>query len=291
MNTIPASELMIHADGSIFHLRLHPHQLADTVVLVGDPARVQKISAFFSSVECTQQSREFVSATGAYKGVRMTVLSTGIGTDNIDIVVNELDALANIDLTTRSIKPVHRSLRLVRLGTSGALQPDIPLGTLLLSKISIGFDGLLNWYAGREGVCLADYEAAFVRHMDWPTGLPAPYFAANSPSLIDLLAPISLQGMTVSAPGFYGPQGRVLRLPLRDAQLLDKIESFDYRGDRICNFEMEGSAIAGLSALLGHQSVTVCLIIANRYQKQSNTSYTNLMDNAIEQILDKLAHS
>ena len=291
MNTIPASELMLHTDGSIFHLRLHPHQLADTVVLVGDPARAQRISAFFSSLECTQQSREFVSATGTYKGVRMTVLSTGIGTDNIDIVVNELDALANIDLTSRSIKPDHRSLRLVRLGTSGSLQPDIPIGTLLLSKISIGFDGLLNWYARRQSVCLADYESAFVRHMDWPIGLPAPYFVANTPSLIDLLASISTQGMTVSAPGFYGPQGRVLRLPLRDPRLLEKIESFRYKGDRICNFEMEGSAIAGLSALLGHQSATICLIIANRYQKQSNTSYTNLMDQAIEQVLDTLASS
>jgi len=289
MKTIPASELMVHADGSIFHLHLRPEQLADTVVLVGDPGRAQRIATFFNTVESRQQSREFVSATGNYKGTRMTVLSTGIGTDNIDIVLNELDALANIDLTTRCIKTDHRSLRLVRLGTSGALQPDIPIGSLILSKISIGFDGLLNWYAGRDRWCLADYEAAFVAHMDWPSGLPAPYFAANDPQLTDLLLPLSTPGMTVSAPGFYGPQGRVLRLPLRDPRLLDKIESFRYQGDRICNFEMEGSAIAGLSALLGHQSATICLIIANRYQKQSNTSYLSLMDQVIEQVLDRLA--
>ncbi|MCL1973286.1 MAG: nucleoside phosphorylase [Bacteroidetes bacterium] len=289
MSAIPPSELMVHADGSIFHLHLRPEQLADTVVLVGDPGRAQHISTFFNSVEFEQHSREFVSATGDYRGTRITVLSTGIGTDNIDIVLNELDALANIDLTTRTIKTHHRSLRLVRLGTSGALQPDIPIGRLILSKISIGFDGLLNWYAGRERVCLADYEEAFVAHMEWPSGLPAPYFVPNSLQLADLLTPISAQGMTVSAPGFYGPQGRVLRLPLRDAGLLDKIESFRFQGDRICNFEMEGSAIAGLSALMGHQSATICLIIANRYQKQSNTSYQNLMDQSIELVLDKLA--
>ena len=289
MRTIPPSELMVNADGSIFHLHLHPDQLADTVVLVGDPGRAQHISTFFNTLECRQHSREFVSATGTYRGARMTVLSTGIGTDNIDIVVNELDALANIDLKTRCIKANHRPLRLIRLGTSGALQADIPIGSMVLSTISIGLDGLLHWYAGREKVCLADYQDAFVAHMHWPSGLPLPYFVANSLQLTELLSPISISGMTVTAPGFYGPQGRVLRLPLIDAQLLDKIESFRYRGDRICNFEMEGSAIAGLSALLGHQSATICLIIANRYQKQSNTSYSNLMDQAIEHVLDKLA--
>ena len=289
MQTIAPSELMINSDGSIFHLHLHPQELADTVILTGDPARAQRVSQFFQRVECKHQSREFVSATGWVKGARMTVLSTGIGADNIDIVLNELDALANIDLTTRTVKETHRSLRILRLGTSGALQPDIPLGSLLSSKISIGFDGLLNWYANRNSVTLPDYEHAFVRHMTWGEQLPAPYFAANSPTLLELFAPVAAQGMTISAAGFYGPQGRVLRLPLQDPELLDKIETFRYKGDRICNFEMEGAAIAGLSALLGHQALTVCLIIANRYLQQGNTSYISLMDSAIEQVLDKLA--
>jgi uridine phosphorylase len=263
--------------------------LADTVILVGDPARVQRVSQFFGSIECRQQSREFFSATGDYKGHRMTVLSTGIGTDNIDIVLNELDALANIDLSDRTVKPTHRPLRLVRIGTSGALQPDIPIGTLLLSKISIGFDGLLNWYASRDRVSLLNFEEAFVRHMKWSDRWPAPYFVHNTPALTELLAPISDSGMTISASGFYGPQGRVLRLPLHDPDLLEKIESFRFQEHRICNFEMEGSAIAGLSALLGHQAVTICMIIANLYKQQSNTSYISLMDNFIEQVLDKLS--
>ena len=289
MKKMAPSELMVNSDGSIFHLHIKPEQLADTVILVGDPARVQQISQFFSSIECRQQSREFFSTTGVYKGCRMTILSTGIGTDNIDIVVNELDALANIDLNARTVKPKHRSLRLVRIGTSGALQPDIPLGALLLSKISIGFDGLLNWYASRDSVSLLDYEEAFVRHMKWSDRWPAPYFVPNTPTLVDLFAPISTSGMTISASGFYGPQGRVLRLPLHDPNLLEKIESFRYLDNRICNFEMEGSAIAGLSALLGHQAVTICLIIANRYKQQSNTSYASLMNSFIEKVLDKLS--
>ena len=288
MTPIAPSELMVNSDGSIFHLHLHPEQLADTVILTGDPARVYQISRFFHSIECHMQSREFVSATGSYQGTRMTVLSTGIGTDNIDIVLNELDALANINLTTRTINPNHRSLRIIRLGTSGALQPDIHIGALLLSKISIGFDGLLNWYANRERVSLLDYENAFIHHMNWSEKLPTPYFVPNSPALCNLFIPISTSGMTISAPGFYGPQGRVLRLPLHDPDLLEKIESFRFGNDRICNFEMEGSAIAGLSALLGHEAVTVCLIIANRYLQQGNTSYLGQMDKAIEQVLDRL---
>jgi len=289
MNTIASSELMINGDGSIFHLHLRPEQLADTVILTGDPARAQRISEFFRSVECQHHSREFLWVTGCYKGVRMTALSTGIGADNIDIVLNELDALANIDLNNRTIKDEHRSLRIVRLGTSGAIQPDIPIGSLISSNISIGFDGLLNWYAHRDRVTLLDYEEAFVRYMGWSKRLPAPYFAPNAPTLLSLFAPISTFGMTISAAGFYGPQGRVLRLPLQDPDLLEKIESFRFGTDRICNFEMEGSAIAGLSALLGHEALTICMIIANRYLKQGNTSYITLMDNAIEQVLEILS--
>ncbi|MDR2585681.1 MAG: nucleoside phosphorylase [Prevotellaceae bacterium] len=289
MQKIAPSELMINSDGSIFHLHLLPNELADTVILVGDPDRAYRVSEFFDSVEFKRQSREFVSATGLYKGCRMTVLSTGIGTDNIDIVLNELDALSNIDFDLRIPKSTHRSLRIVRVGTSGALQPDIPIGTHLLSAISVGFDGLLNWYAGRDQISLLDYEYAFVDHMKWSNQLPAPYFVPNSPSLIDLLLPISIPGITISAPGFYGPQGRVLRLPLLDPDLLNKIESFGHKGQRICNFEMEGSAIAGLSALLGHEAATICFIIANRHLHQSNTSYKPLMDRFIESVLNKLS--
>ena len=289
MQPIPSSELMINRDGSIFHLHIRPEQLADTVILTGDPSRARRISDFFNSVESSNQSREFVWATGSYKGVRMTALSTGIGADNIDIVMNELDALANIDLVSRTIKEERRSLRIVRLGTSGAVQPDIPIGSFIASKISIGFDGLLNWYAHRDRVTLLDYEEAFVRYMEWSEHLPAPYFAPNSPPLLELFAPISLSGLTISAAGFYGPQGRVLRLPLQDPQLLEKIESFRYGTDRITNFEMEGSAIAGLSALLGHEALTVCVIIANRYLQQSDTSYISMMDNAVEQVLERLS--
>ena len=288
MKRLAPSELMVNDDGSIFHLHLKPEQLADTVILTGDPARVAQVSRFFHTIECNVQSREFVSVTGSYKGERMTALSTGIGTDNIDIVINELDALANIDLTTRTILPNHRTLRIIRLGTSGAVQPDIPIGTLLRSKISIGFDGLINWYANRDHVSLLDYEHAFVHHMEWSERLPAPYFVPNSPQLLHLFEPISISGMTISAPGFYAPQGRVLRLELQDPHLLTKIESFNYNQDRICNFEMEGSAIAGLSALLGHQAVTVCLIIANRHLLQGNPSYLSQMEGAIESVLERL---
>ena len=289
MNKIAASELMLNADDSIFHLHLHPEHLADTVILVGDQSRAKRISEVFETLEFCQQSREFLSATGQYKGKRMTVLSTGIGTDNIDIVVNELDALVNIDLQTRLPKAGHRSLRMVRLGTCGALQADIPVGSLILSKISIGFDGLLNWYADRDKVSLLDYEAAFVQHMHWAKGLPAPYFVTAAEDLVRRFSPICVSGMTISAPGFYGPQGRVLRLPLVDPNLLEKVESFRYKDDRICNFEMEGSAIAGLAALLGHDALTVCVAIANRYLQGSNTSYQDLMEGAIVKVLDTLA--
>ena len=289
MKKIAASELMLNADGSIFHLHLHPEQLADTVILVGDQGRAKRISEIFENVEYCLQSREFLSATGLYKGKRMTVLSTGIGTDNIDIVVNELDALVNIDLQTRQPREEHHSLRLVRLGTCGALQADIPIGSLILSKISIGFDGLLNWYADRDKVSLLDYEAAFVQYMHWAKALPAPYFVAASEDLVRRFAPICVSGMTISAPGFYGPQGRVLRLQLVDPDLLEKVEAFRYNDDRICNFEMEGSAIAGLAALLGHEALTVCVAIANRYLQGSNTSYQDLMEAAIVKVLDTLA--
>jgi uridine phosphorylase len=279
----------INSDGSVFHLHLLPDDLADKVILVGDPGRVPMVSAMFDKVELRKSSREFVTHTGYYMGTRITALSTGIGTDNIDIVVNELDALANIDLATRLPKPTHRTLTLVRLGTSGALQTDLPLGCMLSSHISIGFDGLLNFYARRTEISLLDYEAAFVSHVGWNAQCAKPYFVPNSAKLVELFADVTLAGMTISAPGFYGPQGRVLRLPLANPQLNEKIETFRFDGKRITNFEMEGSAIAGLARLLGHEALTVCTIIANRAAHDMNVDYKKAVNDMLKIALEKLA--
>jgi uridine phosphorylase len=286
---IASSELIINDDGSIFHLHLLPEDIADTVILVGDPGRVAAVSAHFSKIEVKKSNREFVTHTGLYKGTRFTVTSTGIGTDNIDIVVNELDALANIDLKARLPKEAHRSLRIVRLGTSGSLQPDIALGAMVSSHLSIGFDGLLNFYAGRNEISRLDYEAAFVRHTAWNKLCAMPYFVENSAELINLFADATVAGMTISAPGFYGPQGRVLRLPLADPALNKKIEAFRFDGRRITNFEMEGSAIAGLSKLLNHKSLTICTIIANRAILDMDVDYKKAVDNMVAMALEKLA--
>ncbi|MGL5914580.1 MAG: nucleoside phosphorylase [Bacteroidales bacterium] len=288
MRPIPSSELIINEDSSIFHLHLQPHEIADTIILVGDPARVANISAHFSKIETRKANREFVSHTGIYKGTRMTVISTGIGTDNIDIVVNELDALANIDLKTRLQKDKKRSLRLVRLGTSGALQPDIPLGSMVCSHICIGFDGLLNFYANRNEVSLLDMEVAFMKHSSWSELCAKPYFVENSQTLISLFADSTIKGITISAPGFYGPQGRVLRLPLANESLNSKIETFRFGEKRITNFEMESSAIAGLSKLLNHEALTICTVIANRSVLNMNINYQKAVNDMIELALDKL---
>ena len=288
MSQIPSSELIINSDGSIFHLHIKPEELADTVILVGDPGRVELVSSFFESKEFVRSSREFVTVTGKYKGKRITVLSTGIGTDNIDIVVNELDALANIDLKTREPKKEHKRLTLLRIGTSGAIQPDIPIGSFVLSHISVGCDGLLNWYANRESVSQLDMERAFVKHFDWPLNLPAPYFAKASDRMIKLFEKETIKGVTISASGFYGPQGRVLRLPLAMPDMVSKFESFRFNGDRITNFEMEGSAIAGLSALLGHDAATVCCIIANRHLHESQPDYKPYIKKLVTLALEKL---
>lgn len=288
MRVIEPSELIINSDGSIFHLHLLPEQISDTVIMVGDPGRVETVSSFFSSKEFTVSNREFTTTTGTFNGKRITVLSTGIGTDNIDIVVNELDALANIDLKTRTAKDKHRKLTLVRLGTSGALQPDIPLASFVLTEISIGFDGLLNFYANRDKVCDLAMEQAFLKHTDWNAQCAKPYFTYSSERLVKLFESYTIKGVTISAPGFYGPQGRVLRLPLADAHLNEKIESFSYNGRRITNFEMESSAINGLSKLMGHDSVTICAIIANRVVKDATKDYRPAIKSLIEQTLIKL---
>lgn len=286
---IAESELIINSDGSIFHLHIRPEQLARNVILVGDPGRVAMFKPYFQTLECEGASREFVWATGIYNNSRITVLSTGIGTDNIDIVMTELDALANIDFATREVKPEHTTLNVVRLGTCGALQPEIPLGAFILSHISIGFDGLMNWYANREEVTNVDMEQAFMKHMNWPKDLPTPYFVSASQKLIDLFADSTVRGMTISSPGFYGPQGRVVRQELAMPNMLEDIESFRYEDRKITNFEMEGSAIAGIAGHLGHEAITVCCAIAHRYLKDANTDYKPRVAQLVKLVLDKIS--
>lgn len=286
---IRSSELIINADGSIFHLHLKPEQIADNVILVGDPGRVDLIGKLLTDIEFRAQNREFVSITGKYNNQRITIVSTGIGTDNIDIVVNELDALANIDLKTREIKPVHRTLNFVRIGTSGGLQDFLPVDSFVVSKKAIGFDGLLNFYANRDSVSDLPFEEAFRQHTGWGKQLTAPYIVDCSDKLFSKIhQDDTISGVTISAPGFYGPQGRVLRLPLADPLLNDKIESFSFDNQKITNFEMECSAIYGLSKLLGHEALTVCLIIANRVKKEASANYHETMEKLIKLVLDRL---
>ena len=285
---IPESELIINGDGSAFHLHIRPDQLADKVILVGDPGRVAIVESFFSSVEAEGASREFVWATGLYGGVRVTALSTGIGTDNIDIVVTELDALANVDFTTREVLPEHRTLDILRIGTCGAIQPEIPLGAFIFSHISVGCDGLLNWYEGRDGIALPDFEEAFKAHVHWDRHLPDPYFVRASDKLIGIFEDCTYKGMTISAPGFYGPQGRVVRQGLAMPDMLRDFETFEFGGFKITNFEMEGSALAGMAAKLGHNAGTVCCAIAHRYHKAANTDYKPRVAELIELSLRKM---
>ena len=286
---IAESELIINDDGSVFHLHLKPEELADNVILVGDPGRVDIISEYLQDKEFRHQSREFVSVTGKYRGTRITALSTGIGTDNIDIVMNELDALANIDFSTREIKPVRKSLNILRIGTSGAIQPDIPLGSFVFSHISVGCDGLLNWYAGRDKIAMQDIEDAFKAHTHWDSHLPAPYFVKAGQDMTARFEDCTVKGMTIAASGFYGPQGRVLRMPLAMPDMLDTFASFRFGDWRVTNFEMEGSAIAGIAAHLGHNAGTVCCIIANRHLKSSNPDYKPQVRKLIELSLDRLS--
>ena len=289
MRTIPSSELIINGDGSIFHLHLKPEQLADVVILVGDPGRVAMIAEYFDEKECEVSNREFHTVTGRYKGRRMTVLSTGIGIGNIDICVTELDALANIDFETRQVKDSFRQLTLVRLGTSGAIQRDIEVGEVVFARTSLGFDGLLSYYEGRDDVCDLALERAFTEHTSWYEKLPAPYFVNADNTLFELFKDVTREGITIAAPGFYAPQGRWVRLAPHDKSLNEKIESFGFEGRRITNFEMEGSALAGLAALMGHRATTICTIIAQRVAKDACTDYKPFVRRMIEIALDKLA--
>ncbi len=286
---IPESELIINADGSAFHIHVKPEELADNVILVGDPGRVDMVAEYLTDIEFRHASREFVSVTGRRNGKRITVLSHGIGPDNIDIVMTELDALANVDFATREVKPEHRRLNILRIGTSGALHADIPLGSYILSHISVGFDGVMNWYGGREKYTLNDVEADFKKHMNWRETLPSPYFIKASDKIINLMKDVTVKGVTISAPGFYGPQGRVVRLPLAMPDMLERIESFRFGEYRITNFEMESSPLAGFGAMLGHDVCTVCCAIANRYLQSSNPDYKAAVRSLVELSVERMS--
>lgn len=287
-----SSELIINADGSIFHLHVKPEQLADKVILVGDPGRVSLVASHFDEIECEVENREFRTITGSYKGKRLSVVSTGIGCDNIDIVVNELDALANIDFETRTERQEPKTLTLVRIGTCGGLQPYTPEGTFVLSKMSIGFDGLLNFYAGRNEVCDLAFEKEFITHMGWQGNqcIAHPYVIHADEELSERIAGEEMvRGVTIACGGFYGPQGRQLRIPIADPNQNEKIMNFvSSQGERITNFEMESSALAGLARLLGHKATTCCMVIANRVAGKANPNYKNSIDALIQLVLERL---
>ena len=288
MNKIGESELILNPNGSVYHINLLPENIANDIIIVGDPGRVERISRHFDKIEFKIQNREFITHTGSYKGKRVTVLATGIGTDNIDIVINELDALVNIDLKNRVIKDTHTTLNIVRLGTSGALQPDIPVDSAVMSSHGMGLDGMMDYYKVDEGVFDDGMSEAFIKHSGWLEKLPYPYVAKCSPILKQKIGGDFFEGITATAPGFYGPQGRVLRLPTAITDLNEKLETFNYKGQRVTNFEMETSALYGLSALLGHNALTVCAIIANRIRKEYSKDYKKTVDVLIEKILDRL---
>lgn len=288
MRVIPPSELIINGDGSIFHLHVKPEQIATTIILCGDPERVSMIASHFDSVECDILSREFHTMTGMYKGKRISAVSHGIGPDNIDIVLTELDALVNVDFATRTIKPEHTTLTLVRIGTSGGLQEISPVGTYVVSKYSMGFDGVLNYYKTPDGLMDLDMEAAFCKHVNWNPRLAQPYCVKANEELVERIGFDMVKGITIAAPGFYGPQGRYVRAEPADLDLNKKIQSFEYKGDVITNFEMEGSMVAGLGKLLGHKAMTVCAIIAGRVAKNMNTDYHGSIEGLVEKVLERI---
>lgn len=285
---IEPSEMPLNADGSIYHLHLHPEQLAPNVILVGDPGRVPSVSQFFETIECKVQNREIVTHTGTYKGKAVTAMSTGMGTDNIDIIVNELDALVNVDLKNRCPKETHTSLNLVRIGTSGSFQPEYKINTFCASQFGLGLDGLINYYGIPENLLEKDMMQAFDRHMNQPAELAHPYIIACSNQLMEKIGFDMHQGITATAPGFFAPQGRCVRLPLKFPQQNDLLESFCYHGHKISNMEMETSALYGLGRALGHNPLTVCVLIANRCTKDFSQDYKPYVNQLIETVLDRI---
>lgn len=286
MSVPAAPDLMINADGSVYHLCMKPENLADTVIVVGDPQRVPEVAAHFTNIEHQAVNREFVSSTGYYHGQRITALSTGIGTDNCDIVMHELDALANFELTTRERHEMLRSLNIIRIGTSGSIQPDVPVNSYSLSTHALGLDNLLHFYQDSGKVIDQEMTQAFARHAEWPQELSKPYFVSGSEYLLDLFRPYCVPGITVTAPGFYGPQGRFLRLPLRNPEMIHQLQTFRFNDHRIVNFEMETSALYGLGALMGHRMATVCVLIANRATGNYNKDHKKVVNNLIEMVLN-----
>ena len=289
MNSLAASEFILNNNGSIYHLNLFPENLADTVILVGDPGRVERISRHFDHIEFRIQKREFVTHTGSYRGKRISVVSTGIGTDNIDIVLNELDALVNINFNSREIKEQHRTLDIIRIGTSGAIQADIPVDSFLRSDKGVGFDSLLHYYQ-HENNTNRELEKALASHLQLSQESSSPYIVDANPVLASQFSgPDLIGGMTGTNVGFYGPQGRVLRLPLRDPGLNDKIESFGFKGQKITNLEMETAGIYGLSELLGHRAVSLNAIVANRctgeFSKEPGKTVDRLIEYSLEQLV------
>jgi len=288
MKKFAESELIINPDGSVYHIKLHPEQIADTVIVVGDQHRVETISKYFDDIEFKVQSREFVTHTGTYRNKRITALSTGIGTDNIDIVINELDAAVNIDLKTRMLKDTFRSLDIIRLGTSGALQADIPVDSFVMSSHGLGLDGLLNFYQPKKNIFNDDIAEAFIKHTKWNKKLARPYVVKGSEKLMKQLGKGLTSGITATACGFFGPQGRELRIPLAVPDLNEKIETFRFEKHRITNFEMETSALYGLCMVLGHQALTICDIIANRLSKKYSKDYKISVEKMIQMVLERL---
>ena len=286
---IPPSEFIINPDGSVFHLHLLPEQLTDRIILVGDPGRVDMVAEFFDSKTFEVSSREFHTIGGTYKGKPIMCLSHGIGPDNIDIVINELDALANIDFATREVRPELRRLTMVRIGTSGALQPELSIGTPVIAEHSVGFDGVLNYYAGRDSVANLDMEKEFTTHTGWNPLWAKPYFVQADEELVDRIGRDDMvRGITISAVGFYGPQGRELRLPLANPDLNRRIEEFQYQGRKITNYEMESAPLAGLGRLMGHRCMTVCSIIANRFNNNANPNYKSGIRDLIATVLERI---
>jgi len=288
MRIIPESEFIINPDGSVFHLHIKPGQLSDKIVMMGDPDRVTMTASFFDTIECDVQSREFHTVTGMYKGKRITALSHGIGTDNIDIVLTELDALVNIDFQTRRVKDTFTQLTMIRVGTSGGMQPHCPVGSYVVSEKSIGFDGLIHYYANSASIREEDFEDAFQKHVNWSPFHCSPYVVSADEELVDRIGHDMIRGVTISAIGFYGPQGRHVRMPLADPDLNAKIESFRFGNYVITNYEMESSALAGLGKLMGHKAMTVCSIIANRVALKSNADYKGSMEELIKIVLDRI---
>ena len=286
---IPSSELIINPDGTVFHLHLHPDQLCDRIILVGDPGRVDLVASHFDTRDYEVSSREFHTIGGTVNGKRIMCLSHGIGPDNIDIVINELDALANVDFTTREVRDQHRQLQLVRIGTSGALQPELKLGTPVIAEKAIGFDGVLNYYAGRNNVADLDFEADFINQTDWNPLWARPYVVNADPELVERIgAGDMVRGNTISAVGFYGPQGRELRLPLANPQLNSSIEKFCHAGRRITNYEMESAPLQGLALLMGHKAMTVCSIIANRMSHDATPKYKTAINDLISTVISRI---